>query len=457
MLWEKERKNRGSIYVNILGSDIDELYSMFNQLYTVSVLDRDETSTKKDDERSMFLLFSAATWSANNVDPEQILPKINAGLCYAEIDSEHCGYAYALRAGIFHKLKQYSLCLVDIDLAKKNNIPSRRMALLEELENDCLEKLAMDDGKKAPRVRKPKLSFPADTEIPCFAQGLEMMYSKKFGKHVVTNRKLEIGQTVFIEEAFCIRSENQQNYAQCANCFASGGNLIPCKNCAAVLFCSQSCYDIGHEKFHARECGQRGVHTSWEAARRIVVQTVIEAIKLLPRIEELMDVIEKFMDRKRNGERNSETAYADPSVRAYMQFFGLRLSVMQTPGMQDMQFIDYAKSIHSHITKNPLYESKFRSLESRRFLAHLILHHFYVVDSMGCDALNFLHGTHINELGLDSVARAGFAYAHGIYLNSSRLNHSCQPNIGRIFIGNKVIGKVIRPIKPGEQLFVTYL
>lgn len=228
---------------------------------------------------------------------------------------------------------------------------------------------------------------------------------------------------------------------------------MPCKNCAIVMFCSASCHDIGHEKFHGMECGVPEIHYEWVAGRRLVMQTVTKALKVFPNLESLVDVVGKFLNRNPNKRQN----YAVPSIRAYMQFFGLVRSVEGNPSMQNPMFIGYTNSIHSIIAASPEFKSMFRSIEAKRFLAHLILHHFYIVDAFGFNAISLLNRTFTNELGSESENLSGFAYAHGIYLNSSHLNHSCQPNIDRIYMGTKLVCKVIRPIKSGEQLFVSYL
>ena len=45
----------------------------------------------------------------------------------------------------------------------------------------------------------------------------------------------------------------------------------------------------------------------------------------------------------------------------------------------------------------------------------------------------------------------------GLLSFASLLNHSCSPNLTRIFVDNKQVYIVKRPIEAGEQLFVSYL
>lgn len=250
-----------------------------------------------------------------------------------------------------------------------------------------------------------------------------MKHSNRYGKHIITTKDFKIGQTVIVEEAYCIASENALNYLQCANCFERKANLIPCKNCSAILFCSQTCYDIGHESFHAIECRKTAVHSKWKAARRVVTQTVIKAINLFSKVKDLMGIIEKFNNRKLNSVEN----YSDPSIRAYMQFFGLSRDFGLATETPEFTFLANTEALHSQILSNPTYNSFFRSDESKRFLAHLIMHHFHVITINGFAAVSLLHGTYINELGTDLENLSGFNYAHGIYISEQQPIESFVP------------------------------
>lgn len=58
-----------------------------------------------------------------------------------------------------------------------------------------------------------------------FVRAVSLMIRREFGKHLITNEYLEIGQ--IIEEAFCVALEYNERYSYCANCFESKGNLMP--------------------------------------------------------------------------------------------------------------------------------------------------------------------------------------------------------------------------------------
>lgn len=45
----------------------------------------------------------------------------------------------------------------------------------------------------------------------------------------------------------------------------------------------------------------------------------------------------------------------------------------------------------------------------------------------------------------------------GLYLASSLVNHSCEPNMYQVFYGTSVVFRAKRPIGKGEQLTCCYM
>ncbi|XP_055316116.1 uncharacterized protein LOC129575905 [Sitodiplosis mosellana] len=84
--------------------------------------------------------------------------------------------------------------------------------------------------------------------------------------------------------------------------------------------------------------------------------------------------------------------------------------------------------------------------------AHLILHFVHVV----------VNQVSLNEyVKLETGSRMDFGfflpYAHGMYPFGCYMNHSCLPNVCSMSVDNRLICKVIRPIKKGQQIFRSYL
>lgn len=319
MLWTKELQGKKSIYVDIFGrrpefcQDVEILVS---NIKAGKISTESELSSMKDNKVALEALSRAVEMPFNDENQRKMLQLLNKAISFAENNSEEARMAYGNRAMCSFRSFRHSLCLNDIAMAELNQSPL--LPSVKQLKEYCLETV---ENEILPMEGKPELSFAADAEIPCFAQGLEVKYSKKYGKHIVTNRKLEIGETVIIEEAFCMVSDYDQDHMQCANCFERMANLIPCANCTTVMFCSQNCYKVGHELFHSMECRRLPVLALYGTVPLLVMRTIIRAIKLFPNIEELIDVIGKFLEHPKN-----EHKYTDPSIRAYLKFVGLNFS-----------------------------------------------------------------------------------------------------------------------------------
>ena len=61
-----------------------------------------------------------------------------------------------------------------------------------------------------------------------------------------------------------------------------------------------------------------------------------------------------------------------------------------------------------------------------------------------------------NFKGTLAYRRGVNPFASGSYLFCSLVNHSCAPNVAKIFIDDKVVMIVQRPIKAGSQIFDNY-
>lgn len=335
LLWRKEEVDGKAVLV-----DIFELLSMCSYMNDVALFELKRTSNSKDARIASLAIRPMCTIGQTvRVGVSQIL--CNKSLCFAEHDSEEQRCAYLLRMMFFRQCKQYAKAIADIELLSQNAHSWKNAKTLPEDRDECLNEMEAMGDEGTQQIQQPKLSFPADAQIPCFAEGLEVKYSKKYGYHVVTARDLKIGETVIIEEAYSITPMRDQNYLHCANCFAKDGNLIACQNCSAAMFCSPTCRDIGHKKFHQFECGKPGIDAEWDGGRRLVMQIVLKALKLFPNLSELMDTIEKFNNRQPSSEENLN--YVDPSIRAYNVHAGIRTLSEQCAHIHPPRFSVYLR------------------------------------------------------------------------------------------------------------------
>lgn len=169
------------------------------------------------------------------------LIKYNESLCFSEIDNENLGLAFANRSAICLELKKFEKCLKNIKLARQHNYPKSSQEVLDTREKKCLElnkRSKGNDGKKLFR-----LSYKPNKSIPYIIDGLEMRTNDKYGRHIVTNKDLHVGDIVAIEKPFCsilltksnfVDVDQNNKFLRCAYCLKSNRyELMPCRGCTS--------------------------------------------------------------------------------------------------------------------------------------------------------------------------------------------------------------------------------
>lgn len=448
MLWKKRHQGNEMIFVDLLEDRKFDMKKCVNEMFCefLESTQLKRNTSPKSDEGSLVYRMHGNDLLALMEEPEEAILEYNKAICEAVFGAENLGMCYANRALCFMHLKRYSLCLGDIDLAKRNGYPVRLWPKLDGRKTKCLK--LMEENKGPQRI-EASLSFPSDDQFPCFANSIEMKNAKNGGKKIVAKRDLEIGQTVIIEQPYELVPETPFNYRHCSNCFKADANLIPCRKCNRVMFCSQECHDAGHERFHNVECSIGYRFVNWETIRRLVFRTIIVAIQTFGTITALMNAVELFnKEKKFDG--------TDAAKRNYFKFFGFRQDFEQIPFNTEHKFRAYVLIMRTIITEQSILKPMFRTANERNFLGHLILHHIYVINKNAFYANSLVEWTYKAELGIFN-STLGAIYGRGMVLDSKQMNHSCVPNVARIFVDNKIIYKVIRPIQRDQELFVCYL
>lgn len=162
------------------------------------------------------------------------LLKYNESLCVAEPDTVQLGLAYANRSAVYFETKIYDKCANNIKLAKKNCYPEENVETLEKREEKCFNfiKQRNDDLKSNEPQSYLKLTRPASKKNPFISECLELKSDKKYGRHIVTNKALKVGDVVAIDEPFCHFIHRRFIHQRCTGCFNDNLlDLIPCHGC----------------------------------------------------------------------------------------------------------------------------------------------------------------------------------------------------------------------------------
>lgn len=435
MLWEKELNEKGGLYVNFFEMiDRGTLENQHKKDCDTLKREVDETTYVKckNDKSSLSYRQDGNSWFAKK-QLDVAMRNYNVSLCAAENDSNHIALSFANRAKCYLHLKRYENCLVDIELAKKANYPN--ISKLEQTKANCLKMMKEEEGP--PKDYEEKLSYPPNAQLPGLAKVLQLEVNPEHGRHVKSTADIDVGKTILLERMY-FGAAFVTRFEVCAVCLKCNNNLIPCTKCTFSMLC----YDSSECKnAHDSECGILEHPVFAEATDVGVLLPIIRSIwmasDLFPNTNDLMEFVEAAV----TSDKYEIPSFADEKSK-YRAF--LKISTQY-----DHLYVNSFYQVYKKLMSQPIIASRFKDDKHQRFLMHLIRHHSRIVLSkMLVDKVAFI----IEATGAIRLRASNFS----VSITKTYFNHSCYPNIILYPDNGSVIGKVIRPIKEGEQLFVSY-
>ncbi len=439
--WKKESNAPDALYVDLRTpcpketKKFDEAISMYEKHMLKSIEKNFRTS--KDDAYALKLrkegnkLFTNKKW-------DQAMDKYNRSLCYAENDSENIALAYANRSSCYIYMKLYDKCLVDIDLAKKANYPEHLESKLKKRGEDCVKSIG--DGLQSPNV-EAKLSYEPHKDYPGLANNLVIVSNPKHGRGVFTTKDLDVGETVLLEPMYFGESFVRK-YETCTVCLKSNINLVPCKKCTFAMLCYDGCKNAD---LHRLECGIRSHPNDGDnfviSILLPVIRSIMMAIKLFPNPDDLMSFVE---DAISSDVMEIPSTIDDKSM--YRTFLKIHKRELDDAKAHHVQLF------YRYLVNNTEFSTHFSEEKHRRFFMHLIIHHLTIVkyNKITCERL-------VGDVLPGGCNVVDYVYESELMaIMKTYFNHSCAPNIAYYFDNGFIIGKIIRPVKNGEQLFCSY-
>lgn len=400
----------------------------------------------KSDQKAESLRAKGAQALANGELYDAIL-KFNKSLCLAERCSKIIATIYASRAEAYFRLYLFDKCLNNIMLAKDEDVSVDKLEALNEMEEKCLNYVF--DRKV--EYENPwgffKLSYPANDKLPFVVDCLEVKCDKKFGRYIVTNKPLSVGDILAIEKPFfkILKTDPADDeypesnlYQYCANCLDDNlMDLIPCSRCSTTMFCSPKCLNEANETFHQYECcvlqslNETGNY-------RMSLRCLFDALSICDGSVEELERIMKKSDETSPTVFNFDFSNAKNPENAKNQLtcmLALERRVEVKP-----------KDFSSIFMQDPMLRELW--LDHSEFIKK------FLERMMQIEILNF-HGVKGRSLSRKNPYRS--CLGDGGYTFCSLLNHSCCPNTMRIVVQNRMVLIVEKPIKAGEQLFDCYI
>lgn len=433
VLWKKVTVDDSELYMNLLPfNEMDEEEVKFMKGHLSHINFDDDKPFEKNDERAKEFRdmgnqkFSVFKWN-------EAMELYNKSLRFATVGSENISLAYANRSMCFMRLQKYHDCLGDIELARKANYPSHLMAKLNQREKSCLKMALLQCVDCVAESQwKPSLDFDADEAFPCMANVLEIKRNEEFGLHIVAKSDLEVGQVVAVDEPYHFNAEFFGKTC-CKTCLKHTKNFIPCPNCSHVMFCDVKCLESN--RVHKIACGAAYLRTP-ESIQ--IIESLLIPITTFSSVEDLMDFVEMAVTTR----DITDLLSIDSKQQTK---YGLFLKQWTPECKMNKRHLGEIAMFYIMIMHIPEVEKRFDTKQKRRFLAHLIWYHLVVIDANA--------GEYSGKFS-DSDETVSIEFLHEF---SSFFNHSCYPNTLFSRHGNKFFGYLVRPVKKGEQLFVTYV
>jgi hypothetical protein len=299
-----------------------------------------------------------------------------------------------------------------------------------------------------------KLSYKPNPKYPSFADCIELRSNRKYGRYLVTNQDLKVGDIIAIEEFFYYsinddRDEKEKsgclmNYQFCAFCHKSKLlDLVPCDQCVFTMYCDEKCRENNIRRGHFFECSQMGsliitapLHTAITAFFTALsicnnsIDDLEELIKEAYKFQKPMTVFDFDFSKMTEIEKKKKLVQ--------IVYCGQRRK------LNDEEIKCTAKLIQCVFMRSLLTAAMLKA--NTKFIVNFIS----IMNEIQSQNSFALH-KEVSKLGEGTVC-AGDGICPGLSL----LNHSCAPNVMHLHIDKRFALIVTRKIQKGEQIFDAY-
>ncbi|KAJ8679587.1 hypothetical protein QAD02_015374 [Eretmocerus hayati] len=405
--------------------------------------------------------------------------------------SQELSLAYANRSALLLKFRKYQDCVEDINRALSLNYPNHMKGKLWHRKIECLRIMkdsreidrTIEESKKwleginlngdekekfetkmkdvensnwcAPdqetHTRESPVFYPSRS-IPCASEAIEIKYNDKFGRHLVTTRRVHPGEILIMEKPFAKILKPEEVFTHCSQCLQLCWSLTPCEFCVHAMYCSTKCKDEAWEQYHDVECDVTGNLLSLDFDKSILfsMRLAILAIRELGNIKNLRNHVkqsESSTDLLKKGFAEDGLYHSDKylSVHSLVTNTEKRSVPDLFARALNAAFILYYLSTLT-ILFGKKFEPNFQELsmnEDITFIGGLLLRHLQIIPSN-------IH-CYEEERGIDTVDIGASALPF-----CSLVNHSCDPNVSRCSTKEHMIIFALLPIENGAQIYDNY-
>ncbi|XP_022244902.1 SET and MYND domain-containing protein 4-like isoform X2 [Limulus polyphemus] len=418
--------------------------------------------------------------------PQELSYKLyqRKGMCLHYLND----YSYAKRAfsEALHILKEGRLDTKKMEIQKK------------EIQN--LLKLCETPRHSMPKVQPydcddkqtlPDISYGRNSNFPSASSAVDVQCNKEKGRHVVANRMLSAGDTIFVETPYASVLLPNFYTTNCHHCYDKLVTAVPCHQCSQVRYCSEHCCKESWVKYHKWECGNLDLLHSVGIAHlafRIILVTGMPCLSEFLKNKDRTDDQEMYLDTERQHcirnylrvyhlVTHSREMYVEDNFQ-YALTAALLLLLLKkvrffcsddnhtcSDGCSDISFesTPFNKEESSgNNSQDPSNNSDFiqnlliNSHDKTSLVAAtggLCLRH---IQQLVCNASAITQLQTFQAENETVLMEKQVRVATAFYPSSSLMNHSCDPNIITSFHKDKLIVRVVKKVSPGGEVYNCY-
>lgn len=415
-------------------------------------------------------------------------------IAYAESDSEELALAYGNRSAVLFELAKFDLCEQDILLSLENNYPEKlQFKLLERLgkcffENKQFQKsieafqkslqlLQKSDLNTEKKNNKARLLFEyinkyhesndnvnnhriinnsvyelerpyiedglKNKMFPCASESFGIEEQSGQGRCAVALKDIHAGEVIVVEKAFssvCLPESFENHCYNCLTRFIAG---YPCKNCAAVLYCSSTCKEKNWELFHKYEC----------CYLNIIIKDEVGLGHLALKMVVMVGVTElrNFEKRKERKDLKDITGLNEDNIFQPNDYF----CVYSLTGNSQLRKPSdlFRRTLLAIYLSKILVKSGFVISSEDNDVCLIATHLLKQIQMLPCNAHEvselYMEGTEFAQADLQEIGSAA-------YTTLSLLNHSCDPSVVRHCYGDTCVLRAMKYIKKGDPIVDNY-
>lgn len=347
----------------------------------------------------------------------------------------------ANRCRIFNMQNRYEQSLADLDLAIKYAVdPAFVRSLFDarELLVDEIRENVFDSSVYEPAQDGLENVFN-NPNIHGAVASLKMAYKSRLGRHIVATAPIPKNISVISEKAYAYWLAPSYYDIYCAHCMQSlNDQPFPCRYCKYFRFCNEECYEEAWKEYHGIECKYMPV-LKYFANAHLALRIV-----LMNGIEESIEAYYEVMSKQK---------------------FPVEARMVYRKRLKDILTL----ISHDHLIDKFMTTGTFTAAFLTIFVRSLGLIDEELIDDFGGLMLKLLAIIRVNSLLISdntkrdeenddfvSPKNSRAEIGAGLFGASSFINHSCDHNCNRTFIGNRMVISTNRDVEVGDEITITY-